>query len=279
MPSEKRQRQDEGRLMRLEEERSATQKVQRKRQARTLGLIIGAIVVVAGGIAIFSADDADDDTTTDATDTTDSTAPAGENVVLPGPGASITGETPCPPADGSAERTTEFEQAPPMCIDPARSYTATLKTTEGDIVIELDAENAPETVNNFVVLSRYHFYDEVPFHRIVPGFVNQAGDPVGPQPGTGGPGYAIPDELPSDPTTAYAAGTVAMANSGPETGGSQFFLVIGDANGALSGAGSYSVFGKIIEGQDVSEAINALGGPDEMPTEPVTITSVTITEE
>jgi cyclophilin family peptidyl-prolyl cis-trans isomerase len=116
------------------------------------------------------------------------------------------------------------------------------------------------------------------FHRIVPGFVNQAGDPVGPEPGTGGPGYAIPDELPADPATAYAPGTVAMANSGPESGGSQFFLVIGDENGALSGAGSYSVFGSIVEGQDVSEAINALGNADQKPTKAVTITSVTITE-
>ena len=98
------------------------------------------------------------------------------------------------------------------------------------------------------------------------------------KPGTGGPGYTIPDELPSDPATAYAVGTVAMANSGPESGGSQFFLVIGDPNGALSGAGSYSVFGKVVEGQDVSEAINALGGDDQLPTKPVAITSVKITE-
>ena len=264
--------------MRLEAERASTQKTQRKRQFRTLALIIGAVVVVAGGIAIFSADDAEDANTTDSSSTSDTTAPGSETVVLPGAGASITGETPCPPADGSAERTTSFEQAPPMCIDPAKTYTATLATTEGDIVIELDAANAPQTVNNFVVLSRYHFYDEVPFHRIVPGFVNQAGDPVGPTPGTGGPGYAIPDELPADPATAYPPGTVAMANSGPESGGSQFFLVIGDENGALSGAGSYSVFGKIVEGQDVSEAINALGGEGDVPTKPVAITSVTITE-
>ena len=262
--------------MRLEAQRSATQKVQRKRQARTLGLIIGAIVVVAGGIALFSADDADDEAST--TDTSDTTVPEESTVVLPGEGASITGETPCPAADGSAERTTGFEQAPPMCIDATKSYTATLETTEGDIVIELDAQNAPETVNNFVVLARYHFYDDVPFHRIVSGFVNQAGDPVGPEPGTGGPGYTIPDELPADPATAYPPGTVAMANAGPSSGGSQFFLVIGDPNGALSGAGSYSVFGKVVEGQDVSEAINALAGPDDKPTEPVVITSVTITE-
>jgi len=278
MPSEKRQRQDEGRLMRLEAQRAATQKVQRKRQFRTLALIIGAIVAVAAGIAIFSADDADKDTSTaDSSSTTVDTS--NPNVVLPGAGASIKGKTPCPAADGSAERTTSFEQAPPMCIDAAKAYTATLETTEGDIVIELDAKNAPETVNNFVVLARYHFYDNVPFHRIVPGFVNQAGDPVGPTPGTGGPGYTIPDELPKDPATAYPAGTVAMANSGPESGGSQFFLVIGDPNSALSGAGSYSVFGKVVDGQDVSEAINALGGDDELPTKPVAITSVTISEK
>jgi peptidyl-prolyl cis-trans isomerase B (cyclophilin B) len=288
MPSEKRQRQDEGRLLRLEEQRVATQKVQRKRQFKTLGIILGAVLVVAGLFAIFSADDADVDTAGDGTTTTaadDSTSTTasdttpGVEVVLPGAGASITGETPCPPADGSAERTTSFEQAPPTCIDPDKTYTATVATNKGDIVIELDSAHAPIAVNNFVVLSRYHFYDNVPFHRIVPGFVNQAGDPVGPEPGTGGPGYTIPDELPADPATAYPPGTVAMANSGPESGGSQFFLVIGDPNSALSGAGSYSVFGKVVEGQDVSEAINALGGPDQLPTAAVTITSVTITEE
>ena len=288
MPSDKRQRQDEGRLLRLEAQRVATQKHSRKRQVRSLALLLGGLLVVAGAIAIFSADDADEDVTTDTTGTetteeatdgdTDTTAPGQNTVILPGAGASVTGETPCPEVDGSSERTTSFESPPPMCIDAAKAYTATLATTEGDIVIELDVANAPLTVNNFVVLSRYHFYDNVPFHRIVPGFVNQAGDPVGPQPGTGGPGYAIPDELPADPATAYPPGTVAMANSGPASGGSQFFLVIGDPNGALSGAGTYSVFGKIVEGQDVSEAINALGGPGDLPTSPVAITGVTITE-
>jgi len=287
MPSDKRQRQDEGRLLRLEAQRVATQKDGRKRQVRSLALLLGGLLVVAGAIAIFSADDADEDVTTDRTATetaegtdseTGTTAPGASTVILPGAGASITGETPCPEVDGSSERTTGFESPPPMCIDPAKAYTATLTTTEGDIVIELDVANAPITANNFVVLSRYHFYDNVPFHRIVPGFVNQVGDPVGPQPGTGGPGYAIPDELPADPATAYPAGTVAMANSGPDSGGSQIFLVIGDPNDALTGAGSYSVLGKIVGGQDVSEAINALGGPGDLPTSPVAITAVAIAE-
>lgn len=274
MPSEKRQRQDAGRLQRLEAQRADARKGQRKRQARTVGLILAGLVVVAGAIALLSSDDGEGDAASSTT-----TVPAESVVVLPGEGASITGETPCPAEDGSAERTTSFEQAPPMCIDPSKSYTATLSTTEGDIVVDLDAASAPETVNNFVVLSRYHFYDNVPFHRVVEGFVNQAGDPVGPEPGQGGPGYTIPDELPADPTTAYPPGAVVMANRGPESGGSQFFLVVGDPNGALSGAGSYSVFGTIVEGQDVSEAINALaGGPNDQPATAVAITSVTIAE-
>jgi cyclophilin family peptidyl-prolyl cis-trans isomerase len=282
MPSEKRQRQDEGRLLRLEEQRLATQKVQRGRQFKTLAVILGGVLLVAGAIAIFSADDADDvDTAGDGTTTTaaDAAAAEGVEVVLPGAGAAITGDTPCPPADGSAERTTSFEKAPPVCIDPSKTYTATVHTTEGDVVIELDAASAPIAVNNFVVLSRYHYYDEVPFHRIVPGFVNQAGDPVGPEPGTGGPGYTIADEPPADPTTAYAPGAVAMAKTAdPDSGGSQFFFVIGDDAGALAGNGTYTVFGHIVEGQDVSEAINALGNVSEQPTKLVTITSVDITE-
>lgn len=263
-------------MQRMEAQRASARRYQRRRQFMGLGVLLVGLLAVAGAIAVFSGDD-DASVATDAS-TTSTTLPAGESVVLPGPGASITGETACPPADGSAERTTEFEQPPPTCIDPAKAYSATLATTEGDIVIALDAANAPLTVNNFVVLARYHFYDDVPFHRIVPGFVNQAGDPVGPEPGVGGPGYSIPDELPADPATAYAPGTVAMANAGPQSGGSQFFLVIGDPNGALSGSGSFSVFGQIVEGQDVSQAINELGGEDELPVRPVVITTVTITE-
>ncbi len=285
MPSDKRQRQDEGRLQRLEAQRADARKGQRKRQVRNLGILLGGLLLVAGAISLFSGDDEEDtsttgSTTTSAPDDGTSTTAAESTVVLPGAGASVTGETPCPRADGSAARTTGFEQAPPICIDPAKTYTATVATTEGDIVIELDAGAAPIAVNNFVVLSRYRYYDGVPFHRIVSGFVNQAGDPIGPEPGTGGPGYTIEDEPPADPATAYAPGAVAMAKTPePDSGGSQFFLVIGDANGSLSGDGTYTVFGKIVEGQDVSEAINALGGPEDKPTKPVVIESITIVEQ
>ena len=279
MPSEKRQRQDEGRLLRLEAERVAATRSQRSRQVRSIGVLIGAIVLVALAISIFSGDDDGGDVSTEGTGGTTTTVAEGAAVSIPIPaaGATIEGDTTCPAADGSAERTTTFAKAPPTCIDPAKTYTAVLETSEGDITIELDTLNAPVTANSFVVLARYHYFDGVAFHRIVPGFVNQAGDAVGPTPGVGGPGYTLPDELPADPLTAYTAGAVAMANSGADSGGSQFFLVIGDENGSLSGTGAYTVFGHVTAGQEVSEAINLLA-VGESPTKVVTIDSVTITE-
>lgn len=289
MATEKRKRQEQGRLARLEAERQAQRRAQRNRSIRNLLILLGALVVGALVYSILSGGDDDGGDEVSTGDTTTTTEPATDDggadddegspeVVLPGQGASITGETPCPPADGSAERTTSFEQAPPMCIDPARTYTATIKTTEGDIVVELDAEGAPETVNNFVVLARYHYYDDVPFHRIIPGFMNQAGDPVGPVPGTGGPGYTIPDELPTgdDP---YPTGTLAMANTGqPNSGGGQWFITVEGGGDQLTP--TYSAFGRVVEGQDVVDEINQHGdaATNGTPTKIVTITTIEITE-
>ena len=282
MPSEKRQRQDEGRLLRLEAQRAATRKDQRRGQLRTLLLLLAAVLVVAGGIALFSGGDDDSASTGDPSSSTTTTV-AGEpvEIPLPEPGVSLTGETPCPAADGSSERTTSFEQGPTYCLDDTKRYTATLVTSEGDIVIELDNRASPVTVNNFVVLARYHYYDGVAFHRIIPGFVIQTGDPVGPTPGTGGPGYMIPDEPPTEGQTAYEPGTVAMARtSEPNSAGSQFFIVIGDDEGALASAGNYAVLGRVTEGQDVADAINAYGTSSQAgePTKVITIETVRITE-
>ena len=125
-------------------------------------------------------------------------------------------------------------------------------------------------MNNFVVLARYHYYDGVPFHRIVPGFVDQAGDPVGPEPGTGGPGLHDRGRAPGRSGHGLRPGHRGHGRTPePDSGGSQFFFVVGDPNGALSGTGTYAVFGKITEGQDVSEAINAPGHSAEQPTKPV----------
>ncbi|HWC11282.1 MAG TPA: peptidylprolyl isomerase [Acidimicrobiales bacterium] len=181
----------------------------------------------------------------------------------------------CPKADGSSPRTTRFGAPPPPCIDTARTYVAEMVTSKGNITIALDAKRAPTTVNNFVVLARYHFYDGLTFHRVVPNFVIQGGDPPGT--GGGGPGYTFPDELPE--AGQYKVGSVAMANSGPDTNGSQFFIVSGDTGADLEP--KYSLFGEVTAGLDVVEAIEALGNPDDRagrPREIVTIESVTIEE-
>jgi cyclophilin family peptidyl-prolyl cis-trans isomerase len=287
MGSPKRERQKQARHQKLVQQKVSTMKGQRGRQLRTIVFIVLAVLVAAFLVSIFAgdgeeeavvADDpaAEDDRAEDPPE--EEATPTTVVVSLPGPGASITGETPCPPADGTAERTTSFERPPPTCIDPARTYRAVLATTEGDITIELDAQAAPVTVNNFVVLARYGFYDGVPFHRIIPGFVNQAGDPVGPTPGTGGPGYTIPDELPEG-TDPYPEGTVAMANTGAsDSGGSQFFIVIADGGDRLTP--TYTVFGRVVEGLDVAREINRHGdaATSGTPTREITIESVSIEE-
>ncbi len=179
---------------------------------------------------------------------------------------------PCPNPDGSSPKTQSFSDQPSMCIDPTKRYTAVLSTSLGDMTIALDAAAAPLTVNNFVFLARYHYYEGVIFHRIIRGFMCQGGDPTGT--GTGGPGYRFADELPKP--GRYQIGSVAMANAGPNTNGSQFFIVT-----APSGVGlppQYSLFGKVVGGLDVVTAIEAAGTGSGKPKEKVTIDSVTITE-
>src|SRR5436190_4275379 len=180
--------------------------------------------------------------------------------------------TDCPAADGSSEKRQKFDGPPPMCIDPAKRYSAEMVTSKGSMTIALDAAGAPQTVNNFVVLSRYHYYDGVIFHRIIPGFVCQGGDPQGT--GTGGPGYKFADELPAP--GRYEIGSLAMANAGPNTNGSQFFIISGPNGVQLPP--QYSLFGKVVSGLDVVAAIDGLGTRSGAPKEQVTIQSVTVAE-
>jgi cyclophilin family peptidyl-prolyl cis-trans isomerase len=142
-----------------------------------------------------------------------------------------------------------------MRIDGKVAYTATMVTSCGTVVIELDAKAAPQTVNSFVFLARKGYFDGQYFHRLDTSIdVIQGGDPEGT--GTGGPGYSIPDELGKRPT--YPPGTLAMANSGPNTGGSQFFLIAGPDGHHLDDNPSFTVFGRILEGLDVAKRILAL---------------------
>ena len=178
----------------------------------------------------------------------------------------------CPAADGSSPQRRKFDAEPPMCIDPAKRYTATMTTSKGTMVIALDAVAAPRTVNNFVFLARYHYFDGIVFHRIIPGFVIQGGDPEGS--GRGGPGYRFADELPK--AGRYQIGSVAMANAGPDTNGSQFFIISGPDGAGLPP--QYSLFGAVVSGGDVVQSIESVGTRSGTPTEKVVIESVTIAE-
>jgi cyclophilin family peptidyl-prolyl cis-trans isomerase len=171
----------------------------------------------------------------------------------------------CPKSPATALKKTKWSSAPAMTIDPTKSYTATVKTDLGTFVIALDAKDAPKTVNNFVFLAEHHFFDCAIFLRVIPGFVDQTGDPTGT--GSGGPGYTIPDEYPataSNPADQYPLGSVAMANTGqPNTGGSQWFIVAGAQGESLSAA--YSLFGHVTSGMSVVEKINAQGSTSGVP--------------
>ncbi len=142
-----------------------------------------------------------------------------------------------------------YSAAPSMVIDPKKHYTATFKTDQGDFVVELFADKAPRTVNNFVFLAREGFYDGVTFHRVIRDFMAQGGDPTGT--GTGGPGYRFADEFHPD-LKHNGPGILSMANAGPNTNGSQFFITY-RATPHLDN--KHAVFGKVIEGMDVVNSI------------------------
>ncbi|NJL97602.1 MAG: peptidylprolyl isomerase [Synechococcaceae cyanobacterium RM1_1_27] len=157
-----------------------------------------------------------------------------------------------------------------MTIDPETTYTATVETSAGTMILELLPQEAPKTVNNFVFLANEGFYEDVIFHRVIEGFMIQGGDPTGT--GAGGPGYRFEDEPVQRP---YNRGTVAMANAGPNTNGSQFFIMHAD----YPLPPNYTVFGQLIEGEDVLDAIaTAPTAGMDRPTDPVVIESITIEE-
>jgi cyclophilin family peptidyl-prolyl cis-trans isomerase len=163
-----------------------------------------------------------------------------------------------------------------MTTDQNKTYTATMKTNYGDIVIQLFPKEAPVTVNNFVFLARQGFYDGVKFHRVINGFMIQGGDPTGT--GMGGPGYQFKDELPT--TRSYTKGIIAMANAGANTNGSQFFIMLAD----YPLAKNYSIFGQVTGGQDVVDKIGNVPVDDPnsqspKPTVDVHINTITITEK
>jgi len=166
---------------------------------------------------------------------------------------------------------TQYPSAPDLTIDLDKSYTATLDTNHGEIVIELDAARSPLAVNNFVFLAGDGYYDGVIFHRVIENFMVQGGDPTGT--GTGGPGYKFRDEI--EGAGNYSRGTVAMANAGPNTNGSQFFICHAD----VGLPHSYTIFGKVTSGIEVVDSIAGTATDrSDRPEEDVVINRVTISE-
>ena len=179
--------------------------------------------------------------------------------------------------DPELANTQQWSKPPEMTIDGSKKYSAKVETNKGDFTIELLPAEAPLAANNFICLARAGYYDNTPIHRIVAGFVIQGGDPTGT--GSGGPGYQFNDEPIS---LDYEKGVVAMANAGPNTNGSQFFVVLDDLRGKLGK--NYTIFGKVTDGMDTVDKLGAVqttvgrSGEKSTPAEPVTIEKVTISE-
>ena len=263
-------------LARAKYERQQARRSERENKARSRQrivaiVVIGALVVAGGGWAIFSlVDRGDSAESTAAADLDQAAAELVDQIEAGQPLVDICGE----PIPTRADDLT-YAAAP----DPADASAErlTLTTNCGDIVIDLLASAAPATVASFDFLANDGFFDATACHRLTTSgiFVLQCGDPAGN--GTGGPGYQIPDEnLPGEGAANYPAGTVAMANAGPGTGGSQFFLVYEDTT-LPSG---YTIFGQITEGLDVIRAVAeagvADGGADGLPAQPIVIESATV---
>ncbi|HEX2158851.1 MAG TPA: peptidylprolyl isomerase [Actinomycetes bacterium] len=269
-------------LDRLRARREAERARARRRRALltygTLGLVV-LVAAVAGGLWLTG----DDDSPAGATATTaagaTTTAPATQfddaRAGAPTAPAQVACGGEIPP---KVDRPT-FSKPPTSKVDPAKTYEATFRTSCGRFTVRLDAKKAPITTANFVFLAGKKFYDSTWFHRIVPGgaagiAVIQGGDPEGS--GRGGPGYAIKDELPPSPA-AYKQYSVAMANSGPDSGGSQFFISFQDNSQGLQA--NYSVFGEVTEGRDVIDKIAKVpvgGQTGDTPQQAVWIEKVTV---
>lgn len=263
MGTDKRERQKQNRAMRREEELKRERNKAVKR--RVVRISIAVFAALAGVVFIAWLGGAFDGGGTSPATTA---PPAGDETATGAEGDAAVG---CPDPEGESQRR-QFDAPPPMCLEDGVQYSAVVTTNFGSYTIELDAEAAPLTVNNFVVLARYRYFDDTRCHRIIPGFVVQCGDPTAT--GTGGPGYRFDDELPE--AGAYELGSVAMANSGPNTNGSQFFVISGPQGEALPPA--YSLFGQVVDGLDVIAELDEVGSADGTPVQPVQIRSIEIIE-
>ena len=264
MGTDKRQRQRENRQLKYQQQ---AKEVSRQRLTKRAIIGGGAVVALLAFILVLAwlvNRNSDDDDTISAT-TVAATAPA--------PFAYGTGE--CPPTEGPTAPVKTFTAAPKQCIDATKTYTATIATDQGDIVITLDPAEAPGTVNNFVTLARYGYYDDTTIFRsaqsidIIQGGGNSSSDQFG---------YTIPDE---GANWTYPPGKIAMANTGaPNSGSAQWFITTGPNSANLDTQGTYTVFGDVTTGLDVAQKIAALAtsATDDSMKQKVVVESVEIAE-
>ena len=240
MPTDKRARQKAARQERLEQERKANK---RRSQIRRGAIVAVIAVIVIGSVWLITKNHSSTSSaTTTTTSATTTTAASASTAALQAKADALAVAAGCPAKTSTRVNTLSWSSAPAMSIDTTKTYVATVATTAGTFTINLDAAQAPQSVNNFVFLAQKGFYHCVIFHRVIPNFMDQTGDPTGT--GTGGPGYTIADELPATASPQYPIGSVAMANTGAaHTGGSQFFIVTGSEGESLPA--SYSLFGQV----------------------------------
>jgi cyclophilin family peptidyl-prolyl cis-trans isomerase len=244
-------------------ERRAAERRRRRRNKILVGVVVG-LIAAAGLTVAVKAFLIDNDTQTAKPEA----GPSPSTSASPGDTGGVACNAEVPKVAGEEKPT--YDEAPEMQIDQNATYTATMQTSCGTIEMDLYAKETPITVNSFVFLAREGFFDGLTFHRVVPGFVIQGGDPAGD--GSGGPGYEFENEE-VDGLDFDRPGLLAMANAGPDTNGSQFFITVAPAPNLNEG---YTLFGEVTEGQDVVDKIVALGSGDGPPSQTVYIEKVTI---
>ncbi|MEI8147912.1 MAG: peptidylprolyl isomerase [Actinomycetes bacterium] len=260
MPNAKRARHKEARRQKVEQER---RQAKRQRLVRRIAIVVSVTIAVVGSLLLIKSNLATPlvTTTTVATSsTTTSTTTAVSTTTTPlavsqSQADALARQAGCPSSTSNRANTLQWSKAPAMTITKSKRYYADVITTAGSFTIALDAVNAPKTTNNFVFLAEKNYFHCIIFHRAIPNFMVQTGDPTGT--GSGGPGYSFADELPTGPYPLYS---VAMANSGANTNGSQFFIVTGPSGQSLPD--SYSRFGQVTTGQDTLVKLNAAGNAD-----------------
>ena len=282
MGTDKRERQKANREAKLAAQAAEEAKRKRLRAIRNVVILVAAIIITGfllSALSGCSSSESDGASGDAETSTTAASAETSEGLAFG------TGE--CPPADGVAEPVIDFDDAPAECIDPDKTYVAVVETTQGTVTVELDTERTPLTTNNFVALARFGYYEGTSLFRTeARSGIIQGGSPHTQDASDPGPGYTIPDEALPFTSADYAPGALAMARtSAPDSASAQFFFVANEGSAYLGdpaqlgdAAGSYVVFGRTTEGLEVLEKIANLDDGSGAPSEPVSITKVTITE-